>query len=145
MLSFSTLMLRSREYFAAHIGVTGPQYSMMAVIAEAGRATIGEIATRMNVASPFLTSEISKFIKKGIVEKIPNDEDRRSVYVILSAKGRGMLLDLAPLRLKVNDGMCRSLTPDRARVLAEIMRDLIADSSRTLYDLEAPAASSGHS
>lgn len=143
MLSFATLMLRSREYFAAHIGVTGPQYSMMAVIAESGRATIGEIAIRMNVASPFVTTEIGKLIKKDIVQKMANETDRRSVIVTLTAKGKNLIRDLAPLRCTVNDNMYRSLTPARAAALADIMRDLIADSSRALYELDAPRQRGG--
>src|SRR5262245_15193453 len=55
LLSFSTLMTRHREYYASYIGVTGPQYSMMTFIAEIQSATVGDIAERMQVSSPFVT------------------------------------------------------------------------------------------
>jgi len=138
MLSFSTLMLRSREHFAAYIGVTGPQYSMMAVIAEAGQATVGHIADRMHVASPFVTAEIGKLIKKNIVEKSRNEIDRRSVILTLTTKGKNLIRELATLRRKTNDMMYRSLTKDRARALTEIMHALIADANGALHELDAP-------
>src|ERR1700679_2388189 len=47
LLSFSALMMRHRDYYASYIGVTGSQYSMMAVIAEARFATVGDVAEQM--------------------------------------------------------------------------------------------------
>ena len=43
-LGFSALMTRHREYYASYIGVTGPQYSMMTLVAETPNATVGDIA-----------------------------------------------------------------------------------------------------
>lgn len=138
MLSFSTLMLRSREHFAAYIGVTGPQYSMMAVIAEAGQATVGHVADRMHVASPFVTAEIGKLINKNVVKKSRNVTDRRSVILTLTTKGKNLIRELASLRRMTNDMMYRSLTKDRATALTEIMHTLIADANRALHELDAP-------
>jgi DNA-binding MarR family transcriptional regulator len=138
MLSFSTLMLRSREHFAAYIGVTGPQYSMMAVIAEAERATVGQIAQRMHVASPFVTAETGKLIRKNIVAKSRDEKDRRSVILTLTAKGNTLIRELAAMRRTTNDMMYRSLTGDRAKMLTEMMHALIADANLALHELDGP-------
>src|SRR3984885_3154762 len=64
LLSFSALMTRHREYYASYIGVTGSQYSMIALIAEARFTTVGDVAAQMHVASQFVTTEINKLIRK---------------------------------------------------------------------------------
>jgi DNA-binding MarR family transcriptional regulator len=88
LLSFSALMTRHREYYASFIGVTGSQYTMITLIAEARFATVGDVAEQMHVASQFVTAEINKLIRKKIVEKTPNEADRRSMHLRLTQRGR---------------------------------------------------------
>jgi hypothetical protein len=73
-----------------------------------------------------------------LVEKRPDELDRRSVRLKLTAKGEGLVRDLAPLRRKANDTMFRSLDRERARALRTILADLIADGRIALHDLQAP-------
>jgi DNA-binding MarR family transcriptional regulator len=140
LFSFSALMTRHREYYASYIGVTGAQYSMIASIAETSRATIGQIAEHMRVSSPFVTTEISKLIRKNIVEKRPNENDRRSMYLGLTPKGQNLLRELGPIRRESNDLMYGSLTGERARALQEIIDALIRDANSALHALDAPHA-----
>src|SRR5690348_1589235 len=98
LLRLSTLMIRNREHFAAYIGVTDPQYTMIILIADNPGITIGGIAEQMSVTSQFVTTESAKLMAKGIVEKRPSEADRRSVLLTLTPKGRKLLMELGPLR-----------------------------------------------
>jgi MarR family transcriptional regulator, organic hydroperoxide resistance regulator len=138
LLSFSTLMIRHREYYASYIGVTGSQYSMMAVIAESRLATVGYVAEQMGVASQFVTAEISKLIEKDIIEKTPNEMDRRSILLKLTPRGQRLLRELGPIRRESNDLMYGSLTADRGRALQEIIDKLIEDGNSALHAFDAP-------
>jgi DNA-binding MarR family transcriptional regulator len=138
LLSFSSLMIRHRDYYAWYIGVTGSQYSMMAVIAEARLATVGYVAEQMGVASQFVTAEISKLIGKNIIEKTPSETDRRSMNLRLTLKGQNLLRELGPVRRESNDLMYGSLTGDRGRALQEIIDTLIKDANSALHALDAP-------
>ena len=138
LLSFSALMMRHREYYASYIGVTGSQYSMLAVIAEARLATVGYVAEQMGVASQFVTAEINKLIGKKIVEKTPNETDRRSMLLRLTLNGQNLLSELGPIRRESNDLMYGSLTGDRGRTLQGIMDTLIQDANSALHALDAP-------
>ena len=139
VLSTSTLMLRARERFAAHMGVSGPQYSMMVAIGEAGTATVGQIADRLHVSSPFVTAEIGKLIDRGIVERRPNEVDRRSSLLALTKRGRDLIRGVGPLRRMTNDMIFGSLTREQARALHEIMDRLLTDSEHALYAINSPA------
>src|SRR4051812_23576654 len=138
LISFSAQMLRHRDHYAAYIGVTGPQYSMMTLVAENRSMTVGQLAQQMHVSSQFVTVEIGKLIKKNIVERRPNEADRRSMFLNLTSKGQNLLRELGPLRRWSNDIMYRSLTKERARVLQDIITNLNQDAKSALHELGAP-------
>jgi DNA-binding MarR family transcriptional regulator len=138
LTSLFNQMIRNRKHFAAYIGVTEAQLLMMTIIAETKGATVGQIAQRLNVSSQFVTIEIGDLVKKNIVEKLPNEADRRSMLLNLTAKGRNLLCELAPIRRRTNDIHWRSLTEERARILQEMVSQLISDGESALHELEAP-------
>jgi DNA-binding MarR family transcriptional regulator len=113
LLSLSNLMLRNRKHFAAYIDVTDAQQVMMQMIAETHGMTIGRIAKQLHVTSQFVGIEIRELIKKNIVEKQPNEADRRSMFLNLTSKGQSLLREM-------------------------IIGPLIADGRSALHDLEAP-------
>ena len=138
LTSLFNQMMRNRKSFAAYIGVTEAQLLMMTIIAESRGSTVGQVAQQLNVSSQFVTIEIGTLVKKGIVAKQTNEADRRSALLNLTAKGRRLLCELAPLRCKVNDIHWRSLTEERAQILQEIVVTLISDGKSALHELEAP-------
>jgi MarR family transcriptional regulator, organic hydroperoxide resistance regulator len=131
-------MVSNRRHFAAYMGVSEAQALMMFMIAETQDATVGQVAQRFNVSSQFATIEIGDLVKNDIVEKRPNEADRRSMFLRLTAKGKNLLRELAPLRRQANDTHWRSLTEDRATILQEILSDLIVDGRAALHELDAP-------
>jgi DNA-binding MarR family transcriptional regulator len=131
-------MVSNRRHFAAYMGVSEAQALMMFMIAETPDATVGQIAQRFNVSSQFATIEIGDLVKKDVIEKRPNEADRRSMFLQLTAKGKNLLRELAPLRRQANDTHWRSLTEDRATILQDIVSALIADGRAALHELEAP-------
>ena len=138
LLNFSALMIRHRECYASYIGVTGSQYSMVVIIADARLATVGHVAEQMGVASQFVTGEISKLIEKDIIEKTPNEMDRRSILLKLTPRGQRLLRELGPIRRESNDLMYGSLTADRGRALQETIDKLIEDGNGALHAFDAP-------
>jgi DNA-binding MarR family transcriptional regulator len=138
LFSLSMLMERNREHFAAYIGVTSPQAMMMGIIAESPEVTVSGIAERLAVSSQFVTMEMNKLIAKDIVEKRPNEADRRSMFLGLTRKGRALISELGPIRQRINDMTFRSLTGERARTLQEILDVLVMDAGSAVHEFEAP-------
>ena len=131
-------MSRHIKLFAAYIGVTEAQYLVMRIIAETPDATVGYLAQRLYVTSPFVTIEIGNLVKKNIVEKRPNPDDRRSMFLGLTRKGKSLLRELAAVMRKGNDIHFRSLTEERARVLQEMINTLVTDGMSSLREVYAP-------
>lgn len=139
LTSLFNQMVRNRKHFAAYIGVTEAQFLIMTIIAELKTSTVSEVAQRLYVSSQFITIEVGDLVRRGIVEKRPNEADRRSMLLRLSARGEQLLRELAPLRRMVNDIHWRSLTDDRAKALQEIVDTLLADGRNALHELERPS------
>src|SRR5215813_2496705 len=138
LIKLANQLARNRKHFATYMGVTEAQWLMIMIIAETQGATVGHLAQQLNVSSQFVTIEIGDLVKKSIVEKRPNESDRRSMFLSLTPKGKNLLREVAPMLQKANDIMFRSLIPERARVLKEIVSTLIADGATALHELEAP-------
>jgi len=138
LVHFGEMIVRHRDIYGAYIGVSGPQYVMMTVIADLPDATTAQTAKIMSVSNQFVASEISKLVDMQIIKKTTNAADGRSMLLKLTAKGRNLLNELGPLRRESNDLMYRSLTGDRAKVLQEIMSALNADAEIALHQLNAP-------
>jgi DNA-binding MarR family transcriptional regulator len=135
---FAELFGRHRNMYGAYIGVSGPQYVMLTMIAGTENRTVAQIAKAMSVSSQFVANEVGKLIERNIVEKTTDIADRRSAILSLTAKGRELFRQLGPLRRDSNDRMYRSLTGDRGKLLQEILDKLIADGEMALHELQAP-------
>lgn len=138
LLSLFNLMRSNQEHFAAYIGVTVPQITMMSFLNDAGRATVGQIAARLEVSSQFVTLEIKKLLARGIIGKHPNAEDRRSVYLELTDAGRRLMHELGPLRRQTNDLMFKALTANQMAQLRSILAALLDDGRNALHELQSP-------
>lgn len=138
LLQVSSLMLKAREKYGAYIGVSAPQYSMLVAIAEAGEATVGELAAALHVSSPFVTAEINKLIRAGHVRKRPNATDRRSILLSLTPSGEGLVRRVAPMRMLANDMIFGSLNTGEAAAFTHLIHTLITDFERAIHELEAP-------
>lgn len=123
-----------RETFGAIIGLSGPQYQMLIVIAhlqDDGQAvTVNALAARLHVSGTFVTAETNKLRKMGRLEKTPSETDRRSVLLSITAKGRADLARLAPILLTVNNEIFR----DVSRAEYETMRRVFASLVQSLDD-----------
>lgn len=138
LASLANLMESNQERFARFIGVTRPQLLILAVIADGHCRTVGEIATRLEVSSPFVTAEVGKLQNMGLVAKVPNEQDRRSIILELTAAGQARLHDLGPRRRLTNDLMFRSLTAEDMQRLRHIVRRLLGDGHSAAHELDAP-------
>jgi DNA-binding MarR family transcriptional regulator len=136
LLTVSAQMPRPREFYAAHIGVTPPQYSMLARIGEANTITMRELASDLHVSSPFIAAETGKLFRKGFLERARNDIDGRSVLLSLSEQGKDAIRKVSPMRKMANDLVFGSLNADQAQALKELLAILVRDFDIAINALE---------
>ena len=138
LISLSNLMRGNQERFARMIGVSLPQFTIMAVLEATPGATVGEVAARLEVSSQFVTLESRRLLEQGLIEKRPNQDDGRSLRLELTAAGRERLREVAPVRRQANDRMFRSLDGEHAALLGDMLEAILAHGREARHELDAP-------
>jgi DNA-binding MarR family transcriptional regulator len=128
------------DWFARHIGTTSVQFHVIMALAQTSDLTVNEIAERMNVTGQAITIEIGSLVRKGLIERRPNENNRRSSLLTLTNKGQDVVRQVAPLLRRANDLHFRALTAQQAAVLQESLRAIVADGRRVIGELDAPGA-----
>ena len=80
--------MRTREQMLGEHQLTRTQIEVMAVLRGAKHQTIGEVAEYLGVTHSASTQTIETLVKRGLVERFDDDNDRRIVRLALSADGR---------------------------------------------------------
>ena len=90
--------LRFSEQAARGAGVTPQQYQLLlAIKGFPGResATVSELAERLQMRQHSMVGLIDRTEAQGLVRRQPGKQDRRQVYVLLTAGGEALLRKLA--------------------------------------------------
>ncbi|TNJ62626.1 MarR family transcriptional regulator [Paenibacillus hemerocallicola] len=68
--------------------LTAPQYFILQTLAAAEMRNCSELAGAMDVTLPAVTNLTNKLARKGYIERIVSETDRRNVYLRITDKGR---------------------------------------------------------
>ncbi len=99
-------------------GVSAPRLSALSVLVFGGPRTIGSLAAMEGVTPPTMTRLVAAMTGDGLVERFPDDEDRRIVRVAATDRGRALLLTGRDRRVATLGAMLEPLTPKERRRLA---------------------------
>ena len=75
------------------MGVTYPQYLVLAALGEEDGQTIGAIAHRLALMSSTITPPLKRLVQAGLVRRESSRSDERRVHVWLTEAGRHLLID----------------------------------------------------
>ena len=124
-----------RGGFGEHIGLTGIAYTTLISIAHLqGRAGIGvnAIAEHLHLSGAFITTEVAKLVRAGLVSKRVNAKDKRRVLLTVTPSGRRLLNDLVDIQAPVNDALFDTLSAEEFLQVKEFMARLVPCASRAL-------------
>lgn len=124
-----------REAIGRTIGLSGNQYVILLSIAHAqgqGGVTVRDVARYTLMASTHVTTQAGALIKKGLIRKKPNGEDRRSVLLSLTPKGEKAMETIAPLRQKFNDAFFVGVSRSALLAAGNVLEQVAANSERAL-------------
>jgi DNA-binding MarR family transcriptional regulator len=137
LIALHNQMQLHMDRFARHIGTTNAQFHVIIALARTPDLTVSQIAQLMNVTSPLVTIEIGSLVRKGIIERRPNENNRRSSFLKLTSKGKYLVRQVAPLLQRVNDLHFRSVTAEQAKVLRESLNAIVEDGRNVIHELES--------
>ena len=134
-LAFSARVAQIRAGFGQSIGLTGIAYTTLMSIAHLqGDEGLGvaRLAEHVHLSGAFVTIEVAKLVKAGLVEKRVNARDRRRVLLTVTNAGRRVLRELTALQVPVNDALFECLTRGDFDRLRQMIADLVTCGERAL-------------
>lgn len=135
LLAFSARLQQIRGQFAAFIGLSGPQYTILITVRQLqGDAGVGAnaVAAHLSHSPAFVTAETNKLAKLGVLNKWPNPEDGRRVILSVTDRGEELLKTLAPQQQEINDQLFEPVTAENFRMLETLARELNESAEKAL-------------
>ena len=96
--SCRNLLMRESRRSVERSGLTLPQFDVLAELARSGHVgfTFGELSRLLLVTAGNLTGIVDRLEADGLVRRAKDPHDRRVVRVVLTAKGRELILRIIP-------------------------------------------------
>lgn len=128
-----------REAFGRSIGLTGSQFAVLVGVAyrqgEHG-VTIKHLSQYIHLAPTHVTTEVSRLIKRGLLDKRAAVDDRRSVLVKLTATGEDTVVSVSRFVKRVNDILFSGITAKDLASAEEIFNKLSQNSEFAIAELK---------
>jgi DNA-binding MarR family transcriptional regulator len=125
-----------RSGHAARIGLVGIEYTVLISIrhlaVEETDIGVNRVADHLFLSGAFVTTVTNKLLKRGLIHKLPDPNDRRRVRLEVSDKGNALLAELAPVQRQVNDVQFGCLSTAEFLHLLDITERLIDSSDRAI-------------
>ena len=123
-LRFSLISHKKLEEDLNKVGLTPPQFYVLATIGYAGGLPFGEIGAKMMVTVSNLTGIVDRLEEKKVVSRKRDENDRRVVRVVLTEKGARLYKTAIPLFEKSIGQIFSSIEKPDQKELSAILRKL---------------------
>lgn len=124
-----------REGHGATIGLGGIEYTILISVGHLsgrGDVSVRTLADHLRLSGAFVTTITNKLASKGLIDKTPDETDRRRLRLTVTVKGRALLLQLAPLQRRINDVQFGCLSAAEFRFLLDLVERLVVSSERAV-------------
>ena len=123
-LRFSLYSHKRLEEDLEKLGLTPPQFYVLATIGYAGELPFGEIGAKMMVTVSNLTGIVDRLEEKKLVSRKRDENDRRVVHVALTEKGAKVYKNTIPLFEKSISLIFSALDKPQQKKLSVLLRKL---------------------
>ena len=123
-LRFNLSSHKKLESDLGKVGLTPPQFYVLATIGYAGSLPFGEIGAKMMVTVSNLTGIVDRLEQKKLVLRQRDEADRRVVHVTLTDKGTKIYKTTIPLFERSISEIFSSLDLRRQKELSALLRTL---------------------
>jgi len=123
-LRFSLQSHKKLENDLEKIGLTPPQFYVLATIGYAGGLPFGEIGAKMMVTVSNLTGIVDRLEDKKLVSRRRDEKDRRVVHVLLTDRGTKLYKSAIPLFEKTVGEVFATIDHAEQKKLSALLRKL---------------------
>jgi DNA-binding MarR family transcriptional regulator len=114
----SSLIARAYE---DRFGLSIPQWRLICVLAEDGSLSQVQIVARTVMDKVTVSRAAQGLVKRRLIGRSQNQSDGRSHVLALTAEGRGLYAEIAPLALAYEAALIAGLAPDEVKLLKRLL------------------------
>ena len=107
-------------------GLTPTQMHAIEILGHQESLRMKELAQKLGVTTGTLTVMIDRLEQNGLISRRPNENDRRSIVVVLTKKGQKYFKEHHKLHLELTREITSSLREDEAKQLYVFMEKLVS-------------------
>ncbi len=108
----------------SELNLTSVQAMVLGFLTEEDQITSSELGRRTELDSATLTGILDRLEAAGYLERKSNPDDRRSIHIHLTAKGKALGNEATALLLKANSEFLQVLDDAQRKELHEIIQTL---------------------
>ena len=113
--------LKYWTHTVSRLGITAVQAMILNFLFEEDRITSQKLGARSGLDSATLTGILDRLEAGGFIGRTPNPEDRRSILVVLSDKGRSTAVEVRTLVAEANEQFLGGLDSTEVGLLKSIL------------------------
>ena len=112
---------RLTKELARRADLTGPQLTVVKILEQIGDLSLSELSERIRAQNSTVTGIIDRMERENLVTRERSKEDRRVVYIRLTAKGRRLAEEIPVEPMEIFRGALESLSAAEVRELVKIL------------------------
>ena len=112
---------RITKEFARRADLAGPQLTVVKMLEQVGDLSLSELSERIRAQNSTVTGIIDRMERENLVSRERSKEDRRVVYIRLTAKGRKLAEGVSVEPMEIFRRALESLTAAEVRDLVKIL------------------------
>ena len=101
-----------------------PQFMLMLVLYRKGFMKMKDIAHQLNVSLPATTGMVNRMVRDGRVRRIPDEKDRRVVYVGITVRGKQVVNNVHNQRKKLFAEIFSNISPSGRAQYLKVLRKI---------------------
>lgn len=121
--------------FSREVGMPMSQLALLRALAGAPKGGIGvlDISRSMGINAAAVTRLVKKMEERGLIIRRHDRHDGRRSYLRLSAKGRGLFMEIHQRFHRLEDSLCAGQGPEDIETAKQVLARLRADLERTYH------------
>src|SRR5579862_5331228 len=116
---------RGMEATLGEFGLTNPDWEVLSSLRNSGPRTPGVLARYMELSTGAMTSRLDSLEDAGLIRRVPDPNDRRSVLIEITEQGREKWERAASIQARKEAFFASALTKPEQKRLNALLRKLM--------------------
>lgn len=121
--AYKTMMERATKDMKRH-GLSPSEFMIMEVLYSKRSVPLQQIGDKILITSGSVTYNIDKLVEKGLIRRVPSQEDRRIIFAEITAEGDALFDRIFPEHAALIHGMMSTLTAEERHQAAALLKKL---------------------